>query len=614
MSPLFSPEKQEVIRYKQEAAMYKGLYAYSQRQAEAERRQRRQAEGECARLQRELAERQREAEAQGRVEKALREVCRQLADELKQAVEQLEAQRRLNTWHTGKWYGQSSEKGAGGLPPSPTPEESPPQRPPRRPQDAPRRPRGFPHGHAGHGRRLPEDLPVDARVITLPESACRCPQCGQPYEAFGATEDSSQIAIEYVSVKRIVWRRLKYRATCACEQRPVLRTAPAAPKVLPKGQLTAESLRGLLVNKLVYNLPLHRMLAQLADHGCRLAAGTVLGAFRRLVPLLLPLWEACRVRCVASSLWHIDETSWRVFVAHDGKTNYRWWLWAFVGQEAVFYLIDPSRSGVVPYNVLGPGACGVVMTDRYPGYNRLPATVQRAYCWAHVRRDFRKLLDGPCYAWAAGYVRAIGRLYQAHRRRQLAADAAAFAAAHELLRAAFDRVMLSAVKDLLNPSLPQQPRAVLESLDRHWEGLRLTLEQPLAPLDNNAAERSLRTPVVGRKNYYGSGAYWSAQLAAAMWSLAATCRLHQVKLQEYLDAYLHACAHHGAQAPAELAGLLPRDFQPALRAEKGDGRHAEADVTHDVSILRTAVHGGRARDDPEHAGAIAGDLALPVVA
>ena len=31
-------------------------------------------------------------------------------------------------------------------------------------------------------------------------------------------------------------------------------------------------------------------------------------------------------------------------------------------------------------------------------------------------------------------------------------------------------------------------------------------------MDNNYGERQLRNPVVGRKNYYGSGSFWSAAL------------------------------------------------------------------------------------------------------
>ena len=45
----------------------------------------------------------------------------------------------------------------------------------------------------------------------------------------------------------------------------------------------------------------------------------------------------------------------------------------------------------------------------------------------------------------------------------------------------------------------------------HWQGLTLFVEDPDLPMDNNQAERALRGPVVGRKNYYGSGAQWSGE-------------------------------------------------------------------------------------------------------
>lgn len=45
---------------------------------------------------------------------------------------------------------------------------------------------------------------------------------------------------------------------------------------------------------------------------------------------------------------------------------------------------------------------------------------------------------------------------------------------------------------------------------------------PEAPLDNNPAERAFRRPVVGRKNFYGSGSVCSAELVSATWTIAGT--------------------------------------------------------------------------------------------
>ena len=74
--------------------------------------------------------------------------------------------------------------------------------------------------------------------------------------------------------------------------------------------------------------------------------------------------------------------------------------------------------------------------------------------------------------------------------------------------------------------------------------------------DNNVAERALRTPVIGRKNFYGSGAQWAADLAADVWTVTATAARHDIEPLSLLTDYLQACAQRGGTAPAG-AGLDP---------------------------------------------------------
>jgi transposase len=73
--------------------------------------------------------------------------------------------------------------------------------------------------------------------------------------------------------------------------------------------------------------------------------------------------------------------------------------------------------------------------------------------------------------------------------------------------------------------MPDPARKLMESLKYHWFGLTALVEHPALPMDNNKAERALRTPVVGRKDFYGSGSEWSATLAAMMYSLLLTVQL-----------------------------------------------------------------------------------------
>ena len=88
---------------------------------------------------------------------------------------------------------------------------------------------------------------------------------------------------------------------------------------------------------------------------------------------------------------------------------------------------------------------------------------------------------------------------------------------------------------------------VLSSLHNHWDGLTVFVERPEVAMDNNTAERVLRNPVVGRKNYYGSGSVWSAHLAAMLFSV----------IQTVLLWGLQACADSGGQSPADLSSFVP---------------------------------------------------------
>lgn len=76
-------------------------------------------------------------------------------------------------------------------------------------------------------------------------------------------------------------------------------------------------------------------------------------------------------------------------------------------------------------------------------------------------------------------------------------------------------------------------------------------------MDNNQAERSMRSPVVGRKNFYGSGSEGSAELAATMYSLFATMKLWGLNLRTWLTTYLQACADNGNAPPVAMDVFLP---------------------------------------------------------
>jgi transposase len=88
---------------------------------------------------------------------------------------------------------------------------------------------------------------------------------------------------------------------------------------------------------------------------------------------------------------------------------------------------------------------------------------------------------------------------------------------------------------------------------------------PLQGAHNNGSERCLRGPALGRKNYYGSSAEWSGQLAAYLFSLLATLQRWAINPRAWLRWYLGGCASAGGQAPASVAAYLPWNLSASQR-------------------------------------------------
>ena len=99
------------------------------------------------------------------------------------------------------------------------------------------------------------------------------------------------------------------------------------------------------------------------------------------------------------------------------------------------------------------------------------------------------------------------------------------------------------------PGLQEPAKKALATLDREWDGLAAHRDYPMISLDNNAAERALRRPVVTRKNAYGSRTEDAARLAARVWTITATVEMAGLNPITYLTAYLDACGRTGGTPP-----------------------------------------------------------------
>ena len=435
--------------------------------------------------------------------------------------------------------------------------------------------RGAQPGHRGHPRRDYSHLPVVEECVPLPAEGLVCPRCGKRAAMMSDSEDSEVLEIEVRAYRRRI-RRRRYRWTCACD--PARRTlvAPPPPRLIPKGQYGISIWVHVLLDKYASYRPTERLLGHLAEAGLDLAGGTVNDGLRRIEPMLQPIYQALCARNRQGDFHQADETRWPVLTVLDGKRGYGWWLWVVLGVDTVVYLLDPSRGHEVPQSHLGMEASGVLEVDRYSAYKAMTpvknGSLQLAFCWAHVRRDF-VAVGKSCTEWRPWALEWLGRIRQMYRvnreRLRHAPDSPEFHQQDASLRQAIHAMRAAAVGELSDPKLCQPRRKVLESLEEHWAGLVRFVDDPRIPMDNNASERAGRGPAVGRKNYYGSGSLWSGRLAAAMFSLLATLAHWKLNPRRWLTWYLESCAAAGGKAPENIQPFLPWNLSDERRVALG---------------------------------------------
>jgi transposase len=445
------------------------------------------------------------------------------------------------------------------------------------------------------GRRDYSRLPRLEVFWDFPDGGYCCPECGEPFTPLGDHVSGEQLDWQVI-VRLAAHCRRRYRRACDCRV-PATVMAPGPPKAIGKGLFTNGFIAMLLTERFAAGRSMNSLVTGLARQGAEISPATLSGTCAQAGALLVPLAEAITERSRGSWHLHADETTWRVFAPRDGDGPAKWWLWVFLGPDTVCFVMDPTRSGAVLARHAGiDEETGQLAADEDGGPRRLVissdfyAVYQSAgkkadglvnlYCWAHVRRHFVRAGDASPVQlryWTDAWLERIRDLYAAHHELMAAwQDAAApapqekapAAARLEDAYAAWDDAIAvigqARKKQMAAPGLQEPAKKALATLDREWDGLTAHRDYPMVSLDNNAAERMIRGPVVTRKNARGSHNGDTARNAAVIWTVTGTAQMAGLNILTYLTAYLDECGRNGGKpltGPA-LERFLPWNASP----------------------------------------------------
>jgi transposase len=416
--------------------------------------------------------------------------------------------------------------------------------PPGAPKPVTKQPTGKkPGGQPGHPPRLKRRLPPERLHQVIPFVPSHCDRCHEPLPPQQGPDDPAPSWHQVAELPQVAAQVTEYQGhyrTCPC-----CGTLNHAP--IPH-DLKATSVGPRLAATLAYLAGSHRLssrgLEEITEDvfDVPIALGTVAKLRAEMSDALAPA-HAQAVQVVRDApVKNVDETSWKL----AGELC---WLWVAATSTVAAFLIHARRSWKALAALLGETVKGLVCSDRWSVYDRL-SPFCRQVCWAHLKRDFQKLVD------RGGEAAALGRKLQGLAER-------VFTAWHlfrgggctrQQLQArldgparAFERV-LKAGRRCADKKAATFCVNVLGLLPAVW---RFVVTEGVEPT-NNHAERVLRRGVLWRKNAFGCHSAAGCRFVERMLTVVQTRRLQGRSVLGYL--YEALVAHRqGLPAPSLLA-------------------------------------------------------------
>jgi hypothetical protein len=293
--------------------------------------------------------------------------------------------------------------------------------------------------------------------------------------------------------------------------------APAPERPIDGGMATEALVAHIVVSKFCDALPLHRQARMLARQGVALDRSMLSHWVGRACWWLTPLYELILSTVLSSGKLFADDTTLPVLDPGRGRTKTgRLWCyavddrpWNGPGHPAAAYVYSADRKNARPAEHLA-GFQGVLQVDGYNGFKRLAgrradASVQLAFCWAHMRRGFYDFYISTKSPLAAEVMARIRTLYaiEAGIRGQCAEH-------RHQVRQERSRPIVEALHGWLQDHVPRVSAAsdlakAMHYALRHWSGLVVFLDDGRVEMDTNVVERAIRPIPLTRKNALFAG-------------------------------------------------------------------------------------------------------------
>lgn len=384
-------------------------------------------------------------------------------------------------------------------------------------------------------KRYP-DAPLIERHIELQElPQCEC--CGAKMRDTGMTEDSEYLTV--IPSQYLIIRQKRHKYSCG-KCHGALKTAPAPKRITPGSSFSDEMVIDVAMSKYCDLIPVERYADMAAREGLKdLPPQSLIESTHNLADVVKPAYEKVKEEILDSKVLHADETPHRML---EGDENSNWYLWGFSNSHSCYFDIRDTRSGDVASTLLKESQCEYLVSDVFSGYakavretnevrkNKDLKEIKNVYCNAHARRKFKEAREK--FPDAQFFINQYREIYRLEAQIKEKPPDQAPQIRTEMIPI-FETLKQRVLQDSACYSSKSSIGKAFAYFLKNYQELTLFTKNCELPIDNNPQERLLRSPVIGRKTWYGTHSKRGAKTAAILFSLVESCKLNHVNPRDY---------------------------------------------------------------------------------
>lgn len=387
-------------------------------------------------------------------------------------------------------------------------------------------------GHKGHGRKSVALVSADEVIDVKAEVVCQ--SCKVETYRKDIRERTIVESVPVVA-KKVVYR-CERRVCPKCSQ-----VFAAKPPALAKNLYGNSLIAQAAVLHYVHGVPMGRVINIFGEN---VTLGGLIDGFHRLGRLAQEARQTLVQDYRDSQLKHADETGWRT----DGRSGY---AWLFCTPRTSIFEFRDTRSSRVAKEILGEERLnGVLVVDRYGGYNQMPIKLQ--YCYAHLLREVEKLEkefsdNEEIKDFSSRFCSQLTEAMKLHGMKL--SDEEYYKTSKDI----YERMQKTINHDYQHLGIKRVQELFIEKHDRMFQWV----VNRNIPAENNRAERELRPTVIARKVSFGSQSDAGAKTRSQIMSLLHTARkrLSDRSLEQWLTEALGKIASNPGLS---MADLLPQ--------------------------------------------------------